>query len=84
MYLHLGNDVAVKKSSIVGIFDIENTTTGKNTNTFLEKATKEGRVVNVSLELPKSFVLCCEKGVETVYIAQVSAATLRKRNLKKI
>lgn len=84
MYLHLGNDVAVKKSSIVGIFDIENTTTGKNTNTFLEKATKEGRVVNVSLELPKSFILCYEKGMETVYIAQVSAATLRKRNFKKI
>lgn len=79
MYLHLGNDVIVKKRDIVGIFDIENTTTGKNTGHLLDRAQREGRVVNVSYEMPKSFVICMQEGEETVYVCQVSAATLRKR-----
>ena len=55
MYIHLGNEISVKKKNIVGIFDIENTTISKNTGHLLENATKEGRVVNVSYEMPYSF-----------------------------
>ncbi len=79
MYLHLGNDVIVKISDIVGIFDIENTTTGKNTGHLLDRAQKEGRVINVTYEMPKSFVICMHDGEEKVYVCQMSAATLRKR-----
>lgn len=79
MFIHLGNDVVVNSKKIVGIFDIENTTTGKNTSKILEKATKENRVVTVSFEMPKSFVVCMEKGKEIIYISQISVATLRKR-----
>ncbi len=79
MFIHLGNDVIVNSRNIVGIFDIENTTTGKNTSKILEKATKEKRVVTVSFEMPKSFVVCMEKGKEIIYISQISVATLRKR-----
>ena len=79
MFIHLGNDIVVNKKIIVGIFDIENTTTGKNTSKILEKATKEKRVVNVSYEMPKSFVVCMENGIEKIYISQISVATLRKR-----
>lgn len=79
MYLHLGNDVNVCIKDIVGIFDIENTTTGKNTSKLLERATREKRIVNVSLDLPKSFVVTNKGGEEKVYICQMSCATLRKR-----
>ncbi len=79
MFIHLGNDVVVNSKNIVGIFDIENTTTGKNTSKILEKATKEKRVVTVSYEMPKSFVVCMENGREVIYISQISVATLRKR-----
>ena len=79
MYLHLGNDVIVKISDIVGIFDIENTTTGKNTGHLLDRAQKEGRAINVTYEMPKSFVICMQDGEEKVYVCQMSAATLRKR-----
>ena len=72
MYVHLGNEVSVRRENIVGIFDIENTTTGKNTNHLLERATREGRVVNVSYEMPKSFVICMENGEEKIYISQIS------------
>jgi hypothetical protein len=79
MYVHLGNDVVVPVKNIVGIFDIENTTTGRTTGHLLEKATKEGRVVNITFEMPKSFVVCMEKGQEIIYISQISAVTLKKR-----
>lgn len=80
MYLHLGQDTVVRLRDIVGIFDMENATISKNTRRFLADAQKGGRVCSVSPDLPKTFVVCMdEKGSETVYISQISSATLLKR-----
>lgn len=80
MFLHLGNDCVVRKSEIVGIFDIENTSVSKDTKTFLNAVSKKGKVVYVTGELPKSFVVCEKDGKITTYISQISVATLRKRD----
>ncbi len=80
MYLHLGQDTVIKINDIVGIFDIETSTISKATRNYLAAAQKEGRVVNVSMEMPKSFVICCNKKNKlTVYITQISSTTLLKR-----
>ena len=79
MYLHLGKSTVVRHDDIVGIFDIENTTVMRATRDFLSRAERAGRVVNVSSELPGSFVICAGEGPETVYISQISPATLKKR-----
>ena len=79
MYLHLGQDVIVRKKDIVGIFDIENASLSKHTKQFLAQATKSGRVCNVTYEMPKSFLVCEEEGRVTVYISQISSRTLLKR-----
>ena len=80
MYLHLGQETVVPTKEIVGIFDMDNTTVSKHTREFLADAQKAGRVFNVSFELPKSFIVCKDmNGTETVYISQISAATLRSR-----
>lgn len=79
MYLHLGQDVVVLLSSVVGIFDIEITSQSRLTRRFLEDAEKSGSVVNIGQELPKSFAVCVENGKTTVYISQISTATLLKR-----
>ena len=86
MYLSIGNDMAVREKSIIGIFDMDNTSTSKRTRVFLARAEKEGRVINVSFELPKSFVVCLEEGKIIIYISQLSTATLEKRaeNFKSI
>lgn len=84
MYLHLGNETVVRTRDIIGIFDMENTTVSKLTRQFLADAQKGGRVVNVTPELPKSFVVCECDGDETVYISQLSAATLRGRAKSKM
>ena len=79
MYLHLGQDIIVNEREIVGVFDLDNSTISRHTRDFLPWALKEGRVVNVSMELPKSFVVCEKNGRETVYISQISTATLLRR-----
>ena len=80
MYLHLGQDTVIKTGDIIGIFDMDNATVAKGTKRFLAMAEKGGQVINVTSELPKTFVVCqTPKGGTRVYISQISSATLRKR-----
>ena len=80
MYVHLGQSTVVRSDEIIGIFDLEKTTVSRPTRDFWAAATARGAVVNVSPEMPKSFVVTAEKGKETaVYISQISPATLHKR-----
>lgn len=82
MYLHTGNGYSVKISNILGIFDIENTTTdGKYTRKYLERAEKEKRCIYTTSEMPKSFIVTIDDGKEKVYISQLAVSTLRKRIL---
>lgn len=78
MYLSIGNDMAVRDSSILGIFDLDNTSTSRRTRAFLEAAEKEGQVVPCD-DLPKSFVLTSEYGFTRVHLTALSPATLEKR-----
>lgn len=79
MYLYLGQDTVIRIKEIVGIFDIENTTQSRATKSYLAAAQKGGRIMEVSSEIPKSFVVCENRGRATVYLSQISPATLRKR-----
>ena len=38
MYIHLGNEISVSDKCVTGIFDLENTTIGKATKEFLDRA----------------------------------------------
>ena len=79
MYVHLGNDVSVNEKGIIGIFDIENTSLGNDTREFLKRSEKEGNVVNVSYEMPKSFIssptaipISCRSAVFQVCASSIS------------
>ena len=78
MYLSIGNDMAVREKSIVGIFDLDNTSTSKRTREFLAAAENEGQVVPCD-DLPKSFVVTAEYGLDRIYLTSLSSATLEKR-----
>lgn len=78
MYLSIGNDMAVRDRSIIGIFDLDNTSTSKRTREFLERAEREGEVVPCD-DLPKSFVLTSEYGFSRVRLTALNSATLEKR-----
>lgn len=84
MYLHLGQEVVVREEEIVGIFDLDTSTVSKHTRKFLNLAEKRKQVINVSYELPKSFILCSKgKKDKRVYISQISSGTLNRRNLER-
>lgn len=80
MYLHLGNGFVVDKKSIVGVFDMDNATVSRNGKKIFNKAQDEGRVIDTSDDLPKSFILTDENGYYTVYISSISSQTLLKRS----
>lgn len=79
MYLHLGQDTVITTESIIAMFDIDACTISKKTRDFLAMAEKKKQVVNVSYELPKSFVICEKNGETIVYITQLSTKTLLSR-----
>ena len=79
MYLHLGNDCVVRKKDIIGIFDLENTSLSKDTKDFLNNASKNGEVVYLTMDIPKSYIVCDFEGRKKIFISLLSASTLRKR-----
>ena len=78
MYLSIGNDFAVRDSSVIGIFDMDNTSTSKRTKDFLRQAERAGQVVPCD-DLPKAFLLTAEYGLNRVYLTTLSSQTLEKR-----
>ena len=59
---------------------MDTTTVMKSSRDYLNKAEKAGQVVNVSYELPKSFVVCSEgNNSKKVYTTQIAPSTLLKR-----
>ena len=77
MYVDIGTDFLVRSSDIIGIFDLDNTTTTTGyTNNFLNEKQKQGKVVYLVKDLPKSFVLTQDG---TVYVVELASQIIRKR-----
>ena len=79
MYLHLGKGTVVNTAEIVAIFDLDITSQSYLTRRYLSMAEKSGQVVNAAEDIPKSFVVCERDGKRTLYLSQMSSATLLKR-----
>ena len=78
MYLNIGGDMAVRDSAIIGIFDLDNTSVSPRPRDFLASAEQEGQVVPCD-DLPKSFILTAEFGMNRLYLTSLNSATLEKR-----
>ena len=78
MYLSIGNDMAVRDTSIIGIFDMDNTSTSHRTRDFLKKSEDNGQVIPCD-GLPKAFLLTTEYGFHKVRLTELSSSTLEKR-----
>lgn len=80
MYLHLGQNEIVPTSRVIGIFDLDKCSTSHRTRDFLAAAEREGVVLDVSGDLPKSFVVCDHPYHEQIiYLSQLNPSTLRSR-----
>lgn len=79
MYVPIGADFSVRSSTIVGIFDLDNTTISAKTRAFLSEAEQRGEVIDISNDLPKSYVITEEFGLTRIYLTQFYANALEKR-----
>ena len=70
--------MAVREHSIIGIFDLDNTSTSKRTREFLDRCEKEGQVIPCD-DLPKSFLLTDEYQLPRVYLTALNTQTLTSR-----
>ena len=81
MYLHLGQSVMIPDDSVIGIFDLDNTTWSFRTRKLLKKAEEEGLVTETGEGLPRAFVLCQKLGQPTqIYLTQLNTKTLIHRS----
>ena len=80
MYISIGSDMAVRDRTIIGIFDLDNCSWSHRTRDFLARAEQNGEVVPVAEDLPKSFILTSEYGMNRVYLVQPNTVTLEKRS----
>jgi len=80
MYLHIGQNEIIPERRIIGIFDLDKCSTSKRTRDFLSAADKEGIVLDISGDLPKSFVVCDHPyHSQIVYLSQLNPSTLKHR-----
>ena len=65
---------------IIGIFDLDKCSTSKRTRDYLAAADAEGVVLDISGDIPKSFVVCDHPyHPQIVYLSQLNSVTLQKR-----
>ena len=84
-YLHIGQSVMLEDRRIIGIFDLDITSQSKITRTFLNQAEEESVVVEVSEDIPKSFLVCDHPyHRQIVYISQLNTSTLARRAAEQL
>lgn len=79
MYITLTPDIVLLKKSVVSVFDIEKTTGSETTRAFLRAATKRGEVISATQDLPRSLILCRDRGKTVLYVSELSVTALRRR-----
>ena len=77
MYLHIGQNEILPDRRIIGIFDLDKCSYGKRTREYLAAAEQEGVVLDISGEIPKSFVVCDHPyHRQIVYLSQINAGEI--------
>ena len=80
MYVRIGQTEIVPEKRIIGIFDLDKASYGRRAQEFLNRAEAESVVLDVSGDIPKSFVVCDHPyHPQIVYLSQFNTATLQKR-----
>lgn len=76
-YADIGGAV-VPVEEIIGIFDLDNTSSSLRTREFLRRAQQDGSVKSCTDDLPRSFVLCGTER-ERVWLSALGSPVLKKR-----
>ncbi len=85
-FLHAGHGKSIRSRDIVGIFDMDYTTVSGVTRNFLAREQKKNKVINITQDIPKSFIIYGKKNERepVVIISQLAHTTLHDRLKRKI
>ncbi len=80
-YLHIGNGITVKKSGIIGIFDLDSSTVSSVTRKYISVNEKSGRILYGDSDLPRAFILHDETGMGDyrIKLSRISSGGLKQR-----
>ncbi len=79
MYLHIGNDFVLNEQDIIGVFDFDHIATSRSTMEYLQLLEEENRLISISEEIPKSFILAVTDGMEVGYLSPLASRTIQHR-----
>jgi len=90
MFLHLGGDTVVSVKDVICIIDYVSSMNSKDTREFLKKLEKSNKIIRISNDDIKSFIITQSfgeakgrknktKDVTTIYYSPISSTTLFKR-----
>ena len=69
----------IRACDVIGIFDMDHTTTSAVTRKFLKEKEKQLLVEIAAVEIPKSFVLFEENGLYKICFSPLSSTALKGR-----
>lgn len=81
MYLNIGKDFFINSGEMVGVFDLDKTTVYKVNRFYLSKMEKRGKIISITENIPKSFVVCSSKEESKVYLSGLLPSTIYKRSV---
>ena len=79
VYINIGNDMAVREKTVVGIFDMDNATVSQITRKYLSANEKHHAVETVADEIPKSFIIYKADGEFKICFSPLSTSALLGR-----
>ncbi len=79
MYVHLGKDVVINANNILGIFNLEFIQNTSEYRIMYESMLKNDKIIDISDDCKKTFILFKEKKEIKAYISNISATTIAKR-----
>lgn len=77
--INIGGTSIVLKDEVLGVFDLDTASTKKDTKRYLSAGEKNGRVILVGNDIPKSFVVVAKERKELIYMTQLSASSIEGR-----
>lgn len=80
MYLHVGNGLCLNDDDIIAIFDIDSIKDTKEYENFYNKFLEEKKIIDFSKGNGKSLILVDKNGNKKIYISNISANTIGRRN----
>ncbi len=76
MFIHIGNDLSVLKSSVTAVVNLETVLPSqKNVADYMNSEDEQGRLQYVTEEIPKSLVITDDK----TYVCSLSASLILNR-----